>query len=196
MATSKVLVPEFDGTPQQITFADFAGDFSPTVANDLRHASATDTEVQLSLASVSDGSARQSAKFDFGAVRGPMVARCAFELAATPTAGDVIELWIGYSQHATAATGNSANLSGSDASYSGYSSNLDASIKQLDYLGEFVCTTQATTTVQVGKGSRIFVPSERYGILVVYNNSGAAFHSDDVESHIVFDPVFFQGQAT
>lgn len=196
MATSKILIDEFDGTPAQITFADFGADFSPTAANDLRHASATDTEVQLALASVANAAARQSAKFDFGALRGPMQARCAFELAATPTAGNTISLYIGYSQHSTAATANPGNLSGSDAAYTGYSSNLAASLRHLDYIGDFVCTAQATATVQVGRGSRIFVPKERYGILVVYNNSGAAFHSDDVECHVVLDPVFYQGQAT
>ena len=35
----------------------------------------------------------------------------------------------------------------------------------------------------------IFSPPERYGSLIVKNESGAAFHSDDVESHIVFDPI-------
>jgi hypothetical protein len=195
MATSKLLIPEFDGTPKALTFADFAGDFSPTAANDLRHASVADTDVQVALAGIANNTAWQSARFDFGAVRGPMVARAAFELAATPTAGNVIELYIGYSQHATAGTGNPGNLTGSSAAYSGYSSNLDASLKHLSYIGEFVCTAQATATVQVGRASRIFVPRERYGILVIYNKSGAAFHSDDVECHVVLDPVFWQGQA-
>ena len=85
---NKVLIQELDGTPAQITFADFAGDFSPTAANDLRHASATDTEAQLSLASVADGAARQSAKVDLGENRAPEYqVRAAFEMAATPTAG-------------------------------------------------------------------------------------------------------------
>jgi hypothetical protein len=188
--TNKVLVDEFDGTPPQITFADFAGDFSPTAANDLRHASATDTEVQLSLASVADGAARQSAKVDLGAVRAEAYAvRAAFELAATPTAGDVIELYWAPSQHATAANGNPGAVSGSDAAYSGYSSNLAASVKQLVHIGDFVCTAQATSTVQVAEVG-ILCPTERYGSLVVKNESSAAFHSDDVECHVVFDPIY------
>lgn len=200
MTTRKILIPEFDGTPKQITFGDFAGDFSPTAANDLRHASVADTEVQLSLASLANSTsestgARQSAKFDFGAVRAAMYAvRCALELGATPTAGAVIELWLAPSQHATAGTGNTGNASGSDAAYSGYSSNISASLKHCQYLGDFVCTGQATATVQVGGAGR-FTPRERYGSLIVFNKSGAAFHSDDVESHIVFDPIFDQAQS-
>lgn len=195
MATSKLLIPEFDGTPNQITFADFAGDFNPAAANDLRHASVADLDVQMALAGIANNTAWQSAKFDFGAVRGPMQARCVFEFAATPTADNVCELWMGYSQHATAGTGNPGALTGSSAAYSGYSSNLTASLKHLEFIGEFVCTAQATATVQVGKGGGLFIPKARYGILVVVNKSGAAFHSDDVESHVVLDPLFYQGQA-
>lgn len=187
---NKVLRDEFDGIPAQITFADFGTDFSPTAANDLRHASAVDTEVQLDLTSLADTAARQSAKVDLGAIRAPAyLVRCAFELAATPTAGEVIELYWGPSQHSTAGTGNPANLSGSDAAYSGYSSNLAASVKQLLFIGNFICTVQVTTTVQVGVAG-ILVPTARYGILVVKDESGAAFHSDAVESHVVFDPIY------
>jgi hypothetical protein len=186
---NKILLSEFDGTPPQITFADFGTDFSPTAGNDLRHASATDTEVQLDLTSVADTGARQSAKVDLGAERGQAYhVRCAFEMAATPTAGEVIELYWAPSQHATAATGNPANVSGSDAAYTGYSSNLADSVKQLQFIGAFVCTVQATATVQVGEVGQ-FEPPERYGSLVVKNESGAAFHSDAVETHVVFDPI-------
>ena len=52
----------------------------------------------------------------------------------------------------------------------------------------FVCTVQTTATVQVAEVG-MFTPSERYGSLVVKNESAAAFHSDDVESHVVFDPI-------
>lgn len=190
---AKILITEFDGTPPQITFRD-STDFGPTAANDLRHASATDTEVQLDLTSVADGAARQSAKVDLGANRAAAYnVRCAFEMAATPTAGDVIELYWAPSQHATAGTGNPANVSGADAAYTGYSSNLAASVKQLQFIGVFVCTAQITATVQVGEVG-VFSPTERYGSLVVKNESNAAFHSDMVESHIVFDPIVDESQ--
>lgn len=186
---NKVLVQEIDGTPAQITFADFAGDFSPTAANDLRHASAVDIEVQLTLASLADTSARQSAKVDLGANRAREYhVRAAFELAATPVAGDVVELYWAPSQHATAGTGNAANVTGADAAYAGYNSNLAASVLQLQFIGVFVCTAQATGTIQVAEVG-VFSPPERYGSLVVKNEAGAAFHSDDVECHVVFDPI-------
>lgn len=191
---NKVLVQELDATPAQITFADFGGDFSPTAANDLRHATAADTQAQISLAGLTDTSARQSAKVDLGEHRAAEYhVRAAFELAATPKAGDIIELYWAPSQHATAATGNAGAISGSDAAYEGYSSNLAASVKQLMFIGAFVCTAQATGTIQVAEIG-LFSPPERYGSLVVKNESNAAFHSDDVESHVVFDPVIVEIQ--
>lgn len=171
----------------QICFADHAGDFNPAAANDLTQG--TPTEVQISLASVADGAARQSAKVDLGAQRAiaySVVA--AFEIAATPTASDYIELYWAPSPDSTAANGNPGGVSGSDAAYSGYSSNLAASVLQLDYIGNFVCTAQATGTVQIAKVAT-FSPSERYGTLVIKNESAAALHSDDVEIHIVFNPI-------
>lgn len=183
---NKILLQEMDDTPPEICFADFAGDFNPTAANDLRKG--TDTQVQLSLASVADTAARQSAKVDLGEHRASQYhVRAAFELAATPTAGEVIELYWAPSSSATAATGNAGAASGSDAAYAGYSSNLAASVKQLLFVGHFVCTAQATATIQVAEVG-ILSPPERYGSLIVKNESGAAFHSDDVECHVVFDP--------
>lgn len=169
-----------------VSFADHAGDFSPTAANALEHG--TPIDGQLSLASVANNAARQSAKVDLTANRAPAYSViAAFELAATPTAGNVIEVWWAPSPSGTAGTANPGNVSGSDAAYAGYSSNLDASIVQLQFIGDFVCTAQATGTIQVARVG-ILIPRFRYGSLVVYNKSGAAFHADDVECHVVMSP--------
>jgi len=184
---NKILITEMNGTPPHISFANHAGDFSPAAANSLEFGTPTDCEIVL--ASLADTAAAQSAKVDLGANRAQAYkVRAAFEFAATPTAGDVVELYWGASSSSTAANGNPGGVSGSASAYAGYSSNLSASVKQLDFIGNFVCTAQTTPTVQVAEVS-IFIPSERYGVLVVKNESAAAFHSDDVESHVVFDPI-------
>lgn len=186
---NKYLVTAIDSAPDQITFADVGADYNPTAANDLRVAGVEDTEVQLDLTSLADGAARQSTKVDLGEDRALSYAvRAAFEMAATPTAGAVIQLWWAPSQHVTAANGNPGGCSGADGAYAGYSSNMATSIVQLVYIGVFVCTVQVTTVVQVAEVG-ILSPTERYGSLVVRNESGAAFHSDAVESHVVFDPL-------
>lgn len=193
MATKTLYTP-IDGTPPQICLADFAGDFSPTGANDLRIG--TDTEVQLSLASVADSAYRQSAKFDFGAHWAmEYFAQAAFELAATPTAGEAIYLYLSCSHTNTAGTGNAGGVSGSDSAYAGYSTNADAAIKQLQLISTFIVTAQATANVQIIDGWT-FRPWARYGSIVVRNESGAAFHSDDVESHITLNPVVQEFQDT
>lgn len=192
VAQNKVLVQAMDGTPKQICFADHATDFTaPTAANDLRVTTdgSFETDCQIVLESVSNNAARQSAKVDLGDNRAVRYAvRAAFEIAATPTAGNVIELWWAPSSSSSAANRNPGGVSGSDSAYSGYSSNLDASIKQLVYIGDFVCTAQATGTVQVAEVGFV-APRERYGTLVVYNKSGAALHSDSAEINVVFDPI-------
>lgn len=170
-------------TGTAIVFADVT-DHAPATANNLGTRTA-----QLDLTSVADDAARQSAKVDLGATRADVYdVMAAIEIAATPTAGEVVEFWWAPSPNATAGNANPGNVSGADAAYTGYSSNLDASLKQLQFIGDFVCTAQATGTIQVGRvGS--FRPLHRYGSLVVVNRSGAALHSDAVEMSVLMSPV-------
>lgn len=169
----------------QIIFRDVT-DYNPAAANKLEVGSPT--YVQLDLTSVANNAARQSAKADLGANRPPAFdVIAAMEIAATPAAGNVISMYWAPSPISTAANGNPGGVSGSDAAYSGYLSNLDASIPQLQFIGDFVCTAQATGTIQVARVG-LLIPKYRYGSLIVYNKSGAALHSDAVEMHVVFEP--------
>jgi hypothetical protein len=146
-------------------------------------------DAAITMTSVSNGAGRQSVKADFGATRARYYDVFAeVELAATPTAGNLIDVYLNPSGSATAGTDNLANCSGTDASYAGYSSNLTASVPQLQYVGSLVCTAQATATVQVGYVGRVQVP-QRYGSIVVVNNSGAAFHSSATNVRFRFVPV-------
>jgi len=190
---AKILITEQDGTPPQICFGDFAGDFSPTGANDLRGTS--DTEVQFAPASLANGLYRQSAKFDFGTNRARAYSiTAAIEWAATPTAkADGIYLWLAPSISATAGTANAAGVSGASAAYTGYSSNAANSILQANQIGIGASTVQASATVQIIECG-YFEPTQRYGSLVLLNNAGSAFHSDDVEIHVVFTPIVDESQ--
>ncbi len=146
-------------------------------------------DAAISMASVANAAGRQSVKADFGATRARFYdVFAAVELAATPTAGNLIDLYLNASGSATAGTDNNANTDGTDSAYAGYSSNLAASVPQLIYIGSLVCTTQVTATVQKGYVGRVQVP-QRYGSLVVVNNSGAAFHSTNTNQSFRFVPV-------
>ncbi len=143
-------------------------------------------DAAITLTSVANAAARQAATLDLGAnwARRWRL-EVEYELAATPTAGNTIS-HLGSWQNASG--GGQGNTSGSDAAYTGYSSNIDASIKQLEFLGDFVCTAQATATVQKGLVG-VIVPKARYLNLVVYNNSGAAFHSSATNIVIRLTPL-------
>lgn len=146
-------------------------------------------DAAITLASLANAAARQAVKLDLGATRAKEYAvKGSFELAATPTAGNTIDLYWGPSPNATGGSENPGNTTGTDAAYAGYSSNLTATLPQLQFIGSFVCTAQVTTTVQVGIVGR-FRPNERYGNLVVVNNSGAAFHSTETNQFITIVPI-------
>lgn len=149
-----------------------------------------------SLANTNDTSTgyRQSAKLDLGATWAQLYCvKANFELAATPTAGAVITLFWAPSTSGTAGTDNPGNCSGTDSSYTGYSNNNLAASKQLMMIGNFVCTAQATATVQSGIVG-YFSPPTRYGSLVVRNASGAAMHTSDSNCVIFFEPVEFTSE--
>lgn len=148
-------------------------------------------DAAITLASLANGNgttagARQSATLDLGANWAQRWRiDTDFELAATPTAGNAINLFGSFS--ATTGAGR-ANTSGSDAAYTGYSSNIDASTRQLEFLGSHICTPQATTTVQKAMVG-VFMPKGRYLNLVVDNRSGAAFHSSETNQAITLTPL-------
>jgi len=143
----------------------------------------------ITMTSVANGAARQSAKIDFGASRAREYLLIAeIEMAATPTAGNAIEFYMGWSNDSDAGDDNPAGLSGADAAYTGQSSNLDASVKQLSYLGDAVVSALATSTVQRITVAKVEAPM-RYGSLVVYNKAGSAFHSSATNIAFRFIPV-------
>jgi hypothetical protein len=143
----------------------------------------------ITTASLANGSARQGTKIDLGATRALWYDVFAdVEMAATPTAGNTVDVHWAPSSSATAGTDNGANVTGTDAAYSGYSSNQDASLPQLQICGSLTLTAQATATVQKGYVGR-FSPAQRYGSLVVVNRGGSAFHTSDANIQFRFVPV-------
>lgn len=146
-------------------------------------------DAAITLASLANAAGRQSVKLDLGATRSAFYdVYLDVEIAASPTAGNTIDLYWGPSINATAGTDNPGNMSGTDAAYAGYSSNLAATVPQLQLIGNAVVTAQATATAQhiyVGR----FSPAARYGSLAYVNSSGAALHSTETNQAVRFIPV-------
>jgi hypothetical protein len=145
----------------------------------------------ITLASLANGNGtstggRQSATLDLGANWARQWRlETNFELASTPTAGNAINLFASWNSSTGAGEGNT---SGSDAAYTGYSNNIDAATKQLEFLGAHICTSQVTSTQQRSLVGTI-TPKGRYLNLVVDNRSGAAFHSTDTNQFITLTPL-------
>ena len=155
---------------------------------------------QIDCTDLAAGAARQSAKFDFTANMDVeyVLASCV-EWETTPeiAAGETLDFYIGYSHSATAAVGNPANLTGSDAAYTGMTGGtLAASLKQLTFLGSQVMDNVINTDMpQVDTAVATFTPRARYGILVVVNSAAsAALHSDMVETSFRIQPLTLQLQ--
>lgn len=186
---NKVLNTEMDNTPPQICFANFAGDFSPTAANDLRKG--TDTEVEFVFLNLADGAAAQSDKVDLGpkfAAMYKLVAAPEMQVAAADAGGEIEFFWSG-SSSGTAGTGNAGGATGAVGVYSGYSSDLAEAVRQLEAIGSMVMTDDAVDSVQIGFGGYLF-PSDRYGSLIVKNECGQTIcDTDDIEGHVVLIPV-------
>lgn len=189
MATNDVTVKP--GT--QLVFADHGTDFVGGAAKTSLEVAGTD--VQLDLTSVADTAGRESAKVDLTATRAARYSVMAsFEFAATPVTGEAVELYWAPSPISTAANGNPMNIDGVDAVAPSGIGTLAELVAVCQFIGVFVCTNDATAAVQTGFVGT-FSPAERYGILIVKNESGAAFHSDAIETHIVLTPIVDEIQA-
>ena len=170
-------------TGKQFLFADHAGDFNPATAHDMEQTGATD--VQLSLSSVANSAGRQSAKVDLGNPRARLYSVIAsIEFDAASTVGSTVDFYWGPSTIATAATGNPAELTGSDAAYTGTTGgSLSQSVPMLQYIGSLILADDVAPQTTVGPVG-IFTPQERYGMLVVVNNGGEQLEGDDIEMFI------------
>ena len=192
MATNLVLVTV--GT--QIVFADHATDYvGGTGNNSLEIAGSTD--VQIDMTGVLTNAARNSVKLDFGAVRGAAFAvMISVEPATDPTLGDTIDLYWSPSPDSSAAVGNAGNASGADAAYAGTAvRTLAEGLAQMLFIGSFrLAVSNDADGVQIGFVA-VFVPPDRYGSLVVHNNSAIPLHSDAVEFAVSFQPIEDQIQA-
>jgi hypothetical protein len=140
----------------------------------------TSGSAAMTPSTLANGAYWQSAKLDLGNANGCVAQaynlRLNVDLAATPTAGNQISFWWCPSDSGTAGTDNAGGCSGADATYAGYSSNAAASVNQLQFIGSFICTTQTSTQSGIVQG--LLIPNDRYGSLVMVNNSGVAFASD------------------
>lgn len=180
MATN--LIKSTDNTA--IVWADTT-DYSSTVTSLAR----TD---QIDLTSVSAGAARQGAKHDFGVTRDQLFRiYVGIEFASAAVSGEVVKFYHAGSPSTTAGNANPGGTSGVDAAYTGTAGDsLADSLKQLQFLGELVTTSDNTPVVQYQTiGFILGSEMERFGMPVVFFKTTGATVADAVEMIIAYIPV-------
>ena len=137
-------------------------------------------DAEIDMGSLADDTARQSVKCDLTANRDiEYKVELSVETDTDPTGTPSIAVYAGFSDSATAATGNPAQLTGADADYSGGTAGtLDEGLLQLEYIGslQLQVKNDADSEPQVGVIGRIR-PHGRYMMIVVHNKSGVALGS-------------------
>ncbi len=174
----------------QLVFADHAGDYiGGTGNNSLEIASSTD--VQLAPGALVAAAARQSTKVDLTANRAREYSvMMSFEMASDPAAGGTVDLYWSPSVDSSAAVANGGGCSGADGAYTGYAaSTLAEGLINLIFIGNIKAAimNDADGVPQL-EYVGVFSPPDRYGNLVVVNKASVAFHTDDVEFAVSFNP--------
>lgn len=150
--------------------------------------------VQITLAALGAGAARQGVKVDLGATRAARYAVTVRpEMDVAPASGAIISVHWAPSESAAAGTANPGGVNGTDAAYTGTGADsLADSIFQLDEIGALVCTSDLAPTVQ--QQTWIYEPACRYGSPVIWNQTAQAFEGDDIEMSLIFMPLIDQVQ--
>lgn len=174
----------------QIAFYD-SGNYSP--ADDgTNYEIGTPTAVALHLSGVANNAGQQSAKADLGATRAPEyeVLAAVDYTGETPTGGLVRVYWLP-STSTTAANGNVAGNSGSNATAPDGAVPGGLTLEEFAAMGQYIGALKVTddAAVQNGLVSASFRPSSRYGQVLVINGGGDAFEADNVECGVFFNPI-------
>lgn len=167
------------------------GSFSP-VDEATNQTQGTPIDVVLTLTAVADGEGRQSDKVDLGESRA-----AAYELwgcvdftGETPTQGEVVQYYWLPSTNATQANGNILGNSGADADAPGGALGTPTLADMIAGGAQFIGNLRVHDGAVVQNGFvGILVPTNRFGQLLVVNESGDVFEADDVEMHHVLNPI-------
>ncbi len=141
--------------------------------------------LDLDLTNLLFGTARQGVVADLGASRSveySISLAVEFKTAEAPENGETVDLYWGPSVSASA--GFQGGLVGTDAAYTGFSSNLAPSLLQLMFIGSISLTVQVVGVPQ--RDTWIFSPPTRFGQPVIVNSTDAEdFNDVDAEEMYV-----------
>jgi len=132
----------------------------------------------LTLTSLADGAGRMGDEHDFGAVFAQRVRVAAeFDFNAAPTAGEVMEIFWSSSHDGTDYDGE---CTGGDAVY-----NSEEDAKRLHFVGVLV----ASNDTDPQRASWVFFLPARYGLPVVFNQSGQVLTAVGADQILTVTPL-------
>lgn len=150
-------------------------------------------DYQLDLTALADTKAWQGVKGNLGATRA-----AAYQVwaglewgASAPTAGESVYFYWSESQSDTAGTGNTGGASGADGAY--HDSSEEEWLKQLNLPWTFTATNDGQGTTQIMRVGTLYLPA-RYGMPVVWNESGQALDSDAANMFFAIVPIIDESQ--
>lgn len=164
--------------------------YVPTGNNDLSTGAPTVVDLTLDEGGtgLADTAAINSDQVDLGTLLPTWIdVIAAIEWFAAVTAGNTVDFYWAESANSGVGVGNPGGVDGIDGLYTGTGdggTNEEAVINMI-FIGSFVTETHTLGHVQIAKIGR-FVPTFRYGQLVVVNNSGTTLcGTDDIESSVL-----------
>lgn len=147
-------------------------------------------DAAITLASLAAAAWRQFAKVDLCGAGTPFPMYVDFRIYAkptsAPTAGGLVQLYIGFSDSGTVGTNNPANLSGVDAAYVGYgaaATDADECMGQLTAVTPLIASADAV--IQVSEWSGLYEVKDRYLIGAIRNGMSQNFSSTETDHQVL-----------
>ncbi len=165
---------------------DFGSGPAATAANDLFLPSTEKTFGQIDMTAIATDVFRQSDKVDLSSRRPPLFRLDAcVELASAATTLETIDFYWWETNNPTAGDGNPTDITGVDGDFT----ESDALLAQITRIGSLTLHADALSKGKVG----FFVPSLRYGGLLVGNRATPSFNSagNMDETHFVLTAVAY-----
>lgn len=144
-------------------------------------------DYELDLSGLANNAARQGVKGDLGATRAAQYAvRVGVELDVDLTAAGSVYVYWSSSPSATAATSNTGGASGADGAYT---DGVNSHKENLEFLGTLYLPATADDDILYDGIIGVFSPKERYGMPVVFNNSGQALEAAADTMYVSLIPI-------
>jgi hypothetical protein len=109
------------------------------------------------------------------------------KVQSAPTDGLTVDLFLGFSNNATAGTNNPAGLTGADGTLASPASVTP----QLTFVGSIICSNAIGTGIQ-RQDSMFVAPKDAYVIPVLVNSSGQTISATGTDTKITITPWYQQ----